>query len=41
MEISSRACTGKRDAREVELINEQADELNNEALDVLAFQADE
>ncbi|MFO8065708.1 MAG: hypothetical protein R6V29_13880 [Spirochaetia bacterium] len=31
----------KRDAREVELINEQADELNEEALDVLAFQADE
>jgi len=28
-----------RDSRELELINEHADELNEEALDVLEFQA--
>ncbi|TVQ19132.1 MAG: hypothetical protein EA382_16890 [Spirochaetaceae bacterium] len=30
-----------RDRRELERINEHADELNEEALDVLGFQADE
>lgn len=30
-----------RNARELELINEHADELNDEAFDVLEFQADE
>ena len=31
----------KRDARELERINEQADRLNAEALDVLSFQTEE
>jgi metal-responsive CopG/Arc/MetJ family transcriptional regulator len=31
----------KRDARELERINEQAEHLNEEALDVLSFQTEE
>jgi metal-responsive CopG/Arc/MetJ family transcriptional regulator len=31
----------KRDARELERINEQAERLNEEALDVLSFQTEE
>ena len=40
LELAARRDRARRDAREIDVLNASADELNREMTDILAFQAD-